>query len=235
MSPNPVDHVLAAALFLLLPLWGAWEFRRFEDAIAEGLESARLSTYRRAMAVEWVLSLALLGFWRAAGRSFARLGLDFTASVGFWLGGAVAAVASLLLVAQVLIVVRSEKKLEEVRAQLRSIESMIPRDAREARAFDALAVTAGVCEEILYRGFLMAYFTALFGPWPAAGLSTAAFALGHSYQGVSGVLKTGLVGLVMAGLLLLTGALWAPMLLHAAIDLTSGRLARRALAATPAH
>jgi membrane protease YdiL (CAAX protease family) len=235
MSPNPVDHVLAAALFLLLPLWGAWEFRRFETAVAEGREEARLGTYRRAMAVEWALSLALLGFWWANGRSVTRLGLDVPTTTGFWVGGAVAVLACLLLAAQVLIVVRSEKRLEEVRTQLRPIESMIPRDEREARAFDALAVTAGVCEEILYRGFLMAYFTALFGVWSAAGLSTAAFALGHSYQGVSGVLKTGAVGLVMAGLLLLTGALWAPMLLHAAIDLTSGRLARRALATTPAR
>lgn len=231
MTPNPVDHALVVALCVLVPLWGAREFGRFETALHAGLEGARLGTYRRAMAVEWILSLVVLGLWTAAGRDFSRLGLGLHPSAGFWIGSAVTALACLLLVAQVLAVTRSEKKLAEARAQIEPVQSMIPRDAREARAFGALAVTAGVCEELLYRGFLMAYFAALLGLWPAVGLSAVAFALGHLYQGAPGVLKTGAVGLVMAGLLVLTGSLWAPMLLHAVIDLTSGRIARRALAA----
>jgi membrane protease YdiL (CAAX protease family) len=37
----------------------------------------------------------------------------------------------------------------------------------------------------------------------------------------------------MAGLLLLTGSLWAPMLLHAVLDVNSGYLAHKTLQPAP--
>jgi uncharacterized protein len=46
-----------------------------------------------------------------------------------------------------------------------------------------------------------------------------AFGLAHAYQGVAGVVTTGLLGGVMAALYLSTGSLLLPVLLHAAIDL----------------
>jgi membrane protease YdiL (CAAX protease family) len=228
---QPLDHLLTAALVLLVPTWGALEFRRFEVTMTTGREGARLDAYRRAMILEWLLALGVLVLWRTEGRDFARLGLDLRPGPGFWLGGGLAVLACLYLVGQLIVVTRSRARLREVTRQIESVRIMIPRSAREARAFDALSITAGVCEELLYRGFLMAYFGALFGTWAAVGLSTAAFALGHVYQGRAGVGKTGAVGLVMAGLVVLTGSLWAPMLLHAVIDLTSGHLGRRALLA----
>ena len=65
--------------------------------------------------------------------------------------------------------------------------------------------------------------------WPAAGLAAAAFALAHAYQGPSGVIKTGAVGVIMGSLYLLSGSIWGPMLLHAIVDITSGRIAHCAL------
>ena len=56
------------------------------------------------------------------------------------------------------------------------------------------AVTAGVCEEILYRGFGITYVHWL---WPSAShlqlivVTSAAFGIAHSYQGLRGVVLTG--------------------------------------------
>jgi membrane protease YdiL (CAAX protease family) len=82
---------------------------------------------------------------------------------------------------------------------------------------------------MLYRGFLLAWFAALLGTWPALGLSSLAFGAGHAYQGGQGVLRTGGLGLVLAGLFWLTGSLLPPILLHAVVDLNSGWLGRRVL------
>ncbi len=100
---------------------------------------------------------------------------------------------------------------------------MAPQSANEMRLFAAVAVTAGVCEEILYRGVLLAVLTPLVGTWPAVALSTAVFGLGHTYQGVAGIGKTALVGRVMAMLTVFSGSLFVAILLHAVVDLTSGR------------
>jgi membrane protease YdiL (CAAX protease family) len=94
-------------------------------------------------------------------------------------------------------------------------------------------VTAGLCEELLYRGFLMAYIGALWGFWPAVILSSLVFGLGHAYQGTSGIATTGTIGLILAGLFVLTGSLWVPMLLHAATDLFAGSLGRRVVERIP--
>jgi membrane protease YdiL (CAAX protease family) len=46
-----------------------------------------------------------------------------------------------------------------------------------------------------------------------------AFGLAHAYQGVGGVLSTGVLGAVLAALYLGTGSLLLPVVLHAVIDL----------------
>jgi len=107
-------------------------------------------------------------------------------------------------------------------AALRSVGSMLPRTAPERRWFSAVALTAGVAEEVVYRGFGIAVLAA-FAPWlPWWGLvlaAGAAFGLAHAYQGVAGILTTGLLGCVLAAVYLDTGSLLVPIVVHAAIDL----------------
>ena len=59
----------------------------------------------------------------------------------------------------------------------------------------------------------------------AIGIQAALFGLAHAYQGPGGIVKTGGIGLVLAGLAIATGGLLAPMLVHAAVDLSSGQVA----------
>ena len=85
-----------------------------------------------------------------------------------------------------------------------------------------MSVTAGVCEEVLYRGFLVRYLHAGPGAVPAlaaVGIAAGVFGLAHLYQGWTGVLLTAVVGVMFSGVLAVTGTLAVPMLLHAAIDL----------------
>jgi membrane protease YdiL (CAAX protease family) len=50
-------------------------------------------------------------------------------------------------------------------------------------------------------------------------VAAVAFGLAHAYQGVPGVVATGLLGGVMAAVYLQTGSLLLPVLLHTLIDL----------------
>ncbi len=111
--------------------------------------------------------------------------------------------------------------------------AFLPRTDEETANFSWLAVSAGVCEEIAYRGFLIWYLAAAFGMPLGAGLSTVIFGVAHAYQGPSGILKTGIVGLIFAGLYLLSGSLWLSILLHATIDLSMALAAKLAFAPPP--
>jgi membrane protease YdiL (CAAX protease family) len=55
--------------------------------------------------------------------------------------------------------------------------------------------------------------------WVLVAVAAVAFGLAHAYQGVGGIVLTGVLGGVLAALYLSTGSLLLPVLLHAVIDL----------------
>lgn len=83
------------------------------------------------------------------------------------------------------------------------------------------ALTAGVCEETMFRGFALTYLNRLFGRmWPGVLLATLAFSYGHLYtgQGLAGFGATVVIALVLVGLFLWRKSLWPAIFLHCFID-----------------
>jgi membrane protease YdiL (CAAX protease family) len=101
------------------------------------------------------------------------------------------------------------------------------------KLFSALAITAGICEELLFRGFMIWYLQHWMGLIQAALLSSALFGLGHAYQGVRGILTTGLVGAFMAGVYLLSGSIYLCMLIHVLMDLYAGFVGHEVMRRVP--
>jgi membrane protease YdiL (CAAX protease family) len=103
-----------------------------------------------------------------------------------------------------------------------SVDALLPDTPEERRWLAAVSVGAGISEELLFRGFLFYYLTLWFPhihSLECALVTSLIFGIGHLYQGWKGIVSTGLVGLVMAGLYALTGNLLVPMFVHAATDL----------------
>jgi membrane protease YdiL (CAAX protease family) len=86
-------------------------------------------------------------------------------------------------------------------------------------------VSAGIGEELFYRGFLLWYLGTVVSTAGAVVVSSTLFGLAHVMHGASAAARAGLLGVVFCGLYLWTGSLWVPMLLHTAIDWFSGRAA----------
>jgi membrane protease YdiL (CAAX protease family) len=94
--------------------------------------------------------------------------------------------------------------------------ALLPVTPAETATFAlVLAPIASAGEEIVYRGFLMGQFWAFTGDgWIAAALSSVVFGLMHAYQGTWGILRTGLIGMVFAAGVILTGSLVPSILAH---------------------
>ena len=84
----------------------------------------------------------------------------------------------------------------------------------------AVALSAGICEEIVFRGWLLATLHDIVGLTGTALLVAAsvAFGLAHVYQKVTGVVATTIAGLLFCVLYVKTGSLLLPILLHCLID-----------------
>lgn len=98
----------------------------------------------------------------------------------------------------------------------------LPVTPSERRWFAALCVTAGICEEILFRGFLfhaIRLWPLQLGLTAALLMSSVIFGFNHLYQGLGGVVSTSIAGVLFGLLFLLTANLALAIVLHAAIDL----------------
>ncbi|MDQ3732692.1 MAG: CPBP family intramembrane metalloprotease [Actinomycetota bacterium] len=215
---------LLVATYLVLgePFVGWVLHRRFEAAIGVA-PGARRWLYRRLLILEWGLVVLVIAVSAVApGISWGELGVRWPDRVG-----AVTVVAVLALVLITVLSVRALRTgvLREAGADsmaLRSVGSLLPRTGSERRLFSAVALTAGIAEEVVYRGFGIAVLAAVSPAlpwWGVVAVAGAAFGIAHAYQGLAGILTTGLLGSVLAATYLDTGSLLVPVLLHSMIDL----------------
>jgi uncharacterized protein len=103
------------------------------------------------------------------------------------------------------------------------LRDLLPQSASERALFTLLSISAGVCEELVFRGFLLHSLTLATGTSAVAlVLSSGAFGVVHAYQEPLGALRAALLGALLALPLLLGQPIYASMLAHIAIDLLSG-------------
>ena len=108
---------------------------------------------------------------------------------------------------------------------LRRLRFMLPVGARERRYWLLVSLAAGVCEELVFRGFLLQFLQGHpHGAWhmeltAAWLLSSLAFGCAHAYQGAAGIAATTLGGALFGLLAILSGSLLLPILLHALVDM----------------
>lgn len=238
--------VVAGYLVVGEPLVGHVLHRRFEARLRSD-PGARRSFYRRLLVLEWGLTVLALVIWLSSpGIDAAAVGLRWPEQWPGPITGAVVVVVVVLVLISTR-ALRGGALLEAPDAPRRrpgegrhaeppehATLAVLPRTAAERRLFTVVGVTAGVCEEWLYRGFFLAVVAAVAGGLPDEALvvvAGVAFGLAHAYQGWAGVLTTGLLGGVLAALYLSTGSLLLPVLLHAAIDLRFLLVPARALPA----
>lgn len=229
------DHALTLALAVILPAYAAWDVPRLAQRVAADPVNARTRDYIWSIAIQWGLTLALIAAWWWAARPIGHLGLRLPDSPGaWWWTLAIGGVGLAFFAQQAYTVASSQEAQARVRKQLEAqpgVRIILPTTPREARAFCGVAITAGICEEVLYRGYLLWYLLSL---WPgrlaiAAAAATLIFGVGHAYQGARGIVHTAIVGGIAMAVYLLTGSLLAPMLLHATLDLVNGLIAYRLL------
>jgi uncharacterized protein len=96
---------------------------------------------------------------------------------------------------------------------------LLPRGPGQIAVALILVIVVAVSEETIFRGYLIARLEGITGNTPfAVLLSTVIFSLGHGYEGTSGLLTVGAMGLVFALLFVWRRSLVAPTVIHFAND-----------------
>ena len=201
-------------------------FRRASEA-----DPARARTWLWAWAILAAWPVVGIGawLWQPNDRSWAMLGFSTPDGWRLW-----ASVALLLLLAAYLAyaaaaLATSSDARESVRRQFESFTDVLPHTRKELSWFGAVALTAGFCEEFLFRGYFIWALAPWLCWWGAAGLSVVIFAVGHAYQGRQGIFRTGAVGALFTLVVAVFDSLWPAIAMHALLDLGQGTMAWLAL------
>jgi len=219
-----LDHVFFLILAVAYPITGYISFKRLMRRVTAGQMISPIEIYRSTLISHWTLFGMALAIWLATGRSWVALGFGWEVDTGFLIGLALTAAAIVVMMRQYgSLDSATEKKRASLRRQIGDLEIMMPRNNTELGRFYAVSATAGVVEETLWRGYMFWYLGHIMPLWAAAIVTSVAFGFGHIYQGATNVPKIILIGGVFAGLYLLTGSLWLPILLHAVFDAVQGR------------
>jgi len=194
-APRPIAHWLhTLALFALLIL--STLYTRHNAAQPNLADGPRIPRYLASIVLEWLLLGAVIAgiyrrreFFLAAFRSRANsllqsLGLGLVVYV---LGFMAIAAAGIALYSTPLFHKRNEA----------AILAIAPHTVSEFVAWFAVSLTAGICEELVFRGYLLQQLTA----WtrrPIAAIVLAALVFGsvHLYEGLAAVLPLAALALV---------------------------------------
>jgi uncharacterized protein len=216
------SHLIVLLLLCGFPLWDVWEARYLRTSPNPGRKSA---SYVRIMLVLWAVTFWVLAVMPLDALLRAPSG-DSSSFLPRLSAEEIPRVVVVLIIASVAPVLVAAV-IPALRTRLlRAFDPMdylLPRTKPELVLFAAVSISAGICEEVIYRGFLMHYLQS--GPWTLSLggsllVSSAVFGVAHAGQNVKGVLMTALAGLLLlGGLYVASGSLVWPILVHAVMDL----------------
>lgn len=222
------DHILFIIVGIIIPL-------RTILGTQPDLAAIRFTTRMKVQlywgnnAWLWFLCAITAGVWWFNDRPWELIGLEGSLQ---WPTGwplVVFVVFSLLYLADTISEVNNQRHREITAENLKSELGFLPESAYEFFHFIFLALTAGICEEFIFRGYFIRYFQCLIGEEAtytlAILLPALIFGAVHRYQGTEAVIKITAMAIMFGYVFVHTGSLWLLMIVHALVDLLGGLIA----------
>ena len=189
------DHLIVFIFVIVYPAYDYfYSTPKFKKNALKNIPKIRIHEFQKGIAWIWILSILTLAVWLYNERSLVNLGLDISILWSVWLG-------LILLIMGLIYILYIYKTIKKDTAQRSNIKTKM--NATEASIylhqtkddfmwFIPVAISAGICEELLFRGFLMWYINEFSSIILAIILSSILFGLAHSFQGWKGVIQSGL-------------------------------------------
>lgn len=208
---------------LLLLLIAATSVLGSLHSARRSIGSHHLANYGITIAWEWVL--AGLAWWglRMKKTSLREvLGVRRRGAGEFLVDAGIAGVfwiAAMVLLAVLAVFL----KLLHLESAQKQISALAPSSTGELALWCALSVSAGICEEFLFRGYFQQQFTRATGRvWVGALVSAILFGSAHGYEGIAGMLMITVFGGLFSLLAVRRESLRAGMIAHAWHDSITG-------------
>lgn len=225
--PAPVSpwwHTgLLAGIFLWLAVSGAF-FQRQASAPGEFMQPQHrqvLPVYLSIIAMQWVLFAAVWkgGLARTGTRLVELIGGSWTRARDVLGDGGIA--LSLWVVLALFRMMWGH--LSGPGETAAPMQALMPRSAAEILLWVGVSLSAGFCEELVFRGYFQRQFEVLAGSrWIALALQAVLFGVSHGYQGIEACVKITVIGALFGLLAIWRRSLRPGMIAHAMSDILGG-------------
>lgn len=221
--------LLIIVLTVYYPISGYYEIKKLKKSIADGEKSKKNKFYRETIFWSWLPLIFIFLLIPISGVRFDDIGIKWIniydsslskwiiyPAIGFYF-------VYLFYIIYSIIVFKFNK---EIRAKTaRGIQDdykwLLPITKAEKHTWSFVSISAGITEEILYRGYLF-YALAIFFPTLSViyilFISTLIFGIGHIYLGKEAI-KSTLLGLFFGFFYILFDSVIPVIILHIAQDL----------------
>ena len=210
--------ILAALVGVIIPIYSViGGGQKVREILLESPEM-KVMVYQQSIIFQWVMTALILGALAFNGDSVDRIGLVFLRHPLWVIGLILAGIAGLWLFRQVEI---PPINIEKFRKRNQGVLYLLPITERDYRWAMALSLTAGICEEIIFRGFLFWQLHQFLPLIPSILIVNVLFALSHFATKMKNVVLAFVFGVVCSATFIWTNSLWLAMLLHMLVDFYS--------------
>jgi uncharacterized protein len=222
MAGGPVapwwHTAVVVALLVVTSVLSGWQAQRGT------LGSHHAGRYLSGIAVEWVLLLIVWWGLRAKRvalaevvrfrRGLAAIGEDLAAAGVFWM-------IAVVILATIGLLLR----LAHLAAPQKTLMAIAPSTPLELLLWVVLSLSAGFCEEVVFRGYLLRQFASMgAGAWMGIVGSSLLFGVSHGYEGAAGMTAITAYGALFCALVFVRRSLRPGMIAHAWHDIFSGAM-----------
>src|SRR6186713_828534 len=207
--PHWVDHIIAFVFCIALPLYAARQRTKGTSHIHFSSDQKK-QIYISGSFSLFIMGVIIVSVWLIFKRPLAELGLTQPGNFRSWWWLAIIFV--LVYLFDTVITLSSKKGIDETVDNWKKRTPFLPTKKSELPEYFLMCFSAGVFEEIVYRGYLVNYCWYLFdGSSYQRSLSVIVpaivFSISHFYQGTKAVIKIFVLALLFGYIFIYSGSL----------------------------
>lgn len=213
--------ILAGLVGIVYPLFFMLTYKKVNDKIKAN-DQFRLKDYKQTIVIFWVLTSLIL----------ANSILETSLKLNFYPTFSITGIILFIVVcAFILFQSRNTSVTAEtfplIKEKMGNVYPYLPKTQTELTWFTLLSISAGICEEIIFRLFLFTFLLEHAHISIAFVLTNIIFALSHIGSGKQNLLSSFILGLLFTAIYYFTDNIWIAIILHAGIDINTGLLGYR--------
>ncbi|MBD0379679.1 CPBP family intramembrane glutamic endopeptidase [Paenibacillus sedimenti] len=202
-------NVVSVILIVMFPLLGYFYYKNLSKL-------GKIKFYYHLIGWYWALTAILYALNKDSNiLTIEKMHAPFVVEICMWTGIIVWLISESL---PVVLALTSAQYRAMVKREVILNDSM-PLTLSERRVFTFVALTIGICEEVMWRGWLPSLLQDFSLPlWLSFVIAGIAFGLGHFLQGLKGIMNSLIFSVVATFVFLLSGSLLIPIILHILYD-----------------